>query len=76
VESYRELRGAQITGWAEIVEERAEVQRRGEAIWARCAGTASGELTDATRQMIAADDRDVSGQADRRRGVPHRDRFV
>ncbi len=50
-ESYDELRGAQIKGQAEIITERAEVQRWGEAIWARYAG---GELNNATRAMLAA----------------------
>jgi PPOX class probable F420-dependent enzyme len=53
-ESYNELRGVQIKGRAKIVEDRTEVQRWGEAIWARYSSTASGELTDAARQMIAA----------------------
>ncbi len=50
-EAYDELRGVQIKGRAEIVVERAEVQRWGEAIWARYA---SGELSDTMRQVIAA----------------------
>lgn len=50
-ESYDELRGVQIKGRAEIVEDRTEVQRWGETIWARYA---PGELNDAMRQVIAA----------------------
>lgn len=50
-EAYGELRGVQIKGRAEIVVERAEVQRWGEATWARYA---PGELSDAMRQVIAA----------------------
>jgi PPOX class probable F420-dependent enzyme len=50
-DTYDQLRGVQIKGRAEIVVERAEVQRWGEAIWARYA---PGEPNDAMRQMIAA----------------------
>jgi PPOX class probable F420-dependent enzyme len=50
-ESYGELRGAQIKGRAQIITEREAVQRWGVAIWARYA---SGEPTDAMRQMVAA----------------------
>lgn len=47
---YEELRGVQIKGQAVLVEEREEVQRIGERIWERYAGT----LNEQTRQMVAA----------------------
>jgi PPOX class probable F420-dependent enzyme len=56
-EMYDELRGVQIKGRGEIVTDPAEVRRWGELIWARYATgaiSAAGELTDAMRQMIAA----------------------
>jgi PPOX class probable F420-dependent enzyme len=53
-ETYDELRGVQIKGRAQIIEARAEVQRWGEAIWARYASDASGEPDEAMRQVIAA----------------------
>jgi len=56
-DTYDQLRGVQIKGQAQIIEERAEVQRWGEAIWARYASNASdahGEPSEAMRQVIAA----------------------
>jgi PPOX class probable F420-dependent enzyme len=53
-ESYGELRGVQIKGRAELVADRVEVRRWGEAIWARYAGGAAASLDDAMRAMVAA----------------------
>ena len=49
-ERYDELRGVQIKGRASINDDRATVQRIGEAIWERYAGP----LNENTRQMVAA----------------------
>ncbi len=49
-EQYNELRGVQIKGQAEIVDDPAEVQRIGELIYTRYTGT----LNDSTRAMVAA----------------------
>ena len=48
-DQYTELRGAQIKGRAELIEDTAEVQRIGEAIHTRY----TGPLTDAARQVVA-----------------------
>ena len=47
-ERYEELRGVQIKGQAAINDERATVQRIGEAIWERY----TGPLNENTRQMV------------------------
>lgn len=47
---YDELRGVQIKGRATIIDNREEVQRYGEAIFARY----SGPLNESTRAMVAA----------------------
>ena len=47
-ERYEELRGVQIKGQAVINDDRAAVQRIGEAIWERYAGP----LNENTRQMV------------------------
>lgn len=47
---YAELRGVQIKGRAELIEETAEVQRIGEMIFERC----TGPLNEGTRQVVAA----------------------
>ena len=49
-ERYEELRGVQIKGQAAINDERATVQRIGEAIWERY----TGPLNENTRQMVTA----------------------
>ena len=49
-EQYNELRGVQIKGQAQIIDDPAEVQRIGELIYTRYTGT----LTDQTRAMVAA----------------------
>ena len=49
-ERYEELRGVQIKGQAAISDERATVQRIGEAIWERY----TGPLNENTRQMVTA----------------------
>lgn len=46
---YAELRGAQIKGRAELIDDTAEVQRIGEAIYTRY----TGPLTEVTRQVVA-----------------------
>lgn len=47
-ERYGELRGAQIQGRAELIEDTAAVQRIGEAIYERY----TGPLTETTRQVV------------------------
>src|SRR5436305_6500664 len=47
---YEELRGVQIKGQAVIADDRATVQRVGEAIWERY----TGPLNENTRQMVTA----------------------
>ena len=49
-ERYEELRGVQIKGRAAINDDRATVQRTGEAIWGRY----TGPLNENTRQMVTA----------------------
>jgi len=49
-ERYEELRGVQIKGQAAINDDRAAVQRIGEAIWERY----TGPLNENTRQMVTA----------------------
>ena len=49
-ERYEELRGVQIKGQAAVKDDRAAVQRIGEAIWERYAGP----LNENTRQMVTA----------------------
>jgi PPOX class probable F420-dependent enzyme len=49
-ESYPELRGVQIKGQAQIIEEAATVQQIGEIIWERM----TGPLNENTRPMVAA----------------------
>ncbi len=49
--AYEELRGVQIRGRADIIDDRAEVQRYGELIFERYMG---GPLNEQTRAMVAA----------------------